>query len=302
MGKQTRFSLLGILVVFALLFTGCYPFQGDVTLLLTPVPPGQAQVAAPTSAPAEEAAAPADEGTQPAPALTVTVNVDSLRVRQGPSTETPIVAGLRGGTAVTALGRTEDASWLQIQVPDVETQGWVAAEFVTPDGDIMALPVVGEGAVAEAPTAAPAEEPAAAEPTPAPVEEPAPVEPVAGDAANSVIVADQTVDAGMVTVAQVNAAQDGWIVIHADDAGTFGEVIGYAQVAAGANENVVVEIDAARATPILYAMLHVDAGEPGVYEFPGPDGPVIVDGAPVSPTFQVEMAAAEQPAPAEEPA
>ena len=42
------------------------------------------------------------------------------------------------------------------------------------------------------------------------------------------------------------------------------------------NSNVVVEIDAEAATPILHAMLHVDEGEVGTYEFPGPDVPVTV--------------------------
>ncbi|MBP8110488.1 MAG: SRPBCC family protein, partial [Caldilineaceae bacterium] len=43
----------------------------------------------------------------------------------------------------------------------------------------------------------------------------------------------------------------------------------------------------------LFAMLHADAGEPGVYEFPGADGPVVVDGAPVSPAFLVMTAAGD---------
>ncbi len=43
----------------------------------------------------------------------------------------------------------------------------------------------------------------------------------------------------------------------------------------------------------LFAMLHADAGEPGVYEFPGADGPVVVDGAPVSPAFLVMDAAGD---------
>ncbi len=34
-------------------------------------------------------------------------------------------------------------------------------------------------------------------------------------------------------------------------------------------------------------MLHVDAGQPGVYEFPGPDAPVLAaDGKPINPPIK----------------
>jgi hypothetical protein len=62
-------------------------------------------------------------------------------------------------------------------------------------------------------------------------------------------------------------------------------VIGYAPVAQGVTTNLVVKIDSYTATPKLYAMLHIDAGKKGVYEFPGPDVPVMVDDKMVSPPF-----------------
>ncbi|RME54457.1 MAG: LPXTG cell wall anchor domain-containing protein, partial [Caldilineae bacterium] len=92
---------------------------------------------------------------------------------------------------------------------------------------------------------------------------------------------------------EVVAAQDGWMVIHAQKDGGIGPVIGHAPVSAGTNTDVVVTIDADAATETLYAMLHIDAGEMGTYEFPGPDGPVVVDGAPLAPAFMVTMPAPE---------
>lgn len=90
----------------------------------------------------------------------------------------------------------------------------------------------------------------------------------------SVGVGDQTlVDGRTVTVRRVVARQDGWIVIHADDGGQPGAALGHAAVSAGENENVAVEIDGPAATGTLHAMLHVDAGETGQYEVPGPDAP-----------------------------
>ena len=59
-------------------------------------------------------------------------------------------------------------------------------------------------------------------------------------------------------------------------------------------EAAPVMVDMPMSGPVqLFAMLHADAGEPGVYEFPGADGPVVVDGAPVSPGFLVLDGAGE---------
>jgi hypothetical protein len=104
-------------------------------------------------------------------------------------------------------------------------------------------------------------------------------------AAPSVTATDQVVKDGTVTVPQVVSAGPGWIVIHVDVNGAPGPVIGYAPVKDGVNNGVVVKVDAARATPVLYAMLHTDAGTVGTYEFPGADKPVMVDGKMVSPGF-----------------
>lgn len=102
-----------------------------------------------------------------------------------------------------------------------------------------------------------------------------------------VIVKDQPIVNGTVTIERVDAAQDGWLVVHAQASGNPGPDLGHAAVKAGTNENVVVQIDASKATPVLYAMLHVDLGEKGVYEFPGPDVPVEGPQEDVNPTFHV---------------
>ncbi|RME66489.1 MAG: hypothetical protein D6790_00070, partial [Caldilineae bacterium] len=117
----------------------------------------------------------------------------------------------------------------------------------------------------------------------------------AQEVAPSVTVSDQEVKDGTVTIAEVVAAQDGWLVIHAQKDGGIGPVIGHAPVTAGTNTDVVVTIDTDAATETLYAMLHIDAGEMGTYEFPGPDGPVVVDGAPLAPAFMVTMPAEVAP-------
>jgi hypothetical protein len=101
-----------------------------------------------------------------------------------------------------------------------------------------------------------------------------------------VVVRTQNISAGTATIAEVLSKGPGWLVIHADSAGAPGPVIGWAAVPDGLTRNLVVKLDPSKATPILYAMLHIDAGKVGVYEFPGPDVPVMVDGKMMSPPFK----------------
>jgi hypothetical protein len=102
----------------------------------------------------------------------------------------------------------------------------------------------------------------------------------------TVSVADQAIDDSRVLIAKVVSDSPGWIVIHIQANGAPGPVIGYSAVHEGNNSDVTVAIDADKATPVLYAMLHTDAGKVGVYEFPGPDVPVMVKGVMVNPSFK----------------
>ncbi|KXA89893.1 hypothetical protein AKJ37_07915 [candidate division MSBL1 archaeon SCGC-AAA259I09] len=100
---------------------------------------------------------------------------------------------------------------------------------------------------------------------------------------------DQTVSDSTITIDTVVAGQSGWIVIHRDDNGSPGAVIGYTGVEEGTSNDVEVEIDIAQSTDRLYAMLHMDTGETGVYEFPDADPPVQVNGQIVVTPFNVSL-------------
>lgn len=92
---------------------------------------------------------------------------------------------------------------------------------------------------------------------------------------NGVAANDQPLgEDGTVTIANVMSAQHGWLLVYADDNGAPGAVIGYTAVAAGNNADVKVSVDTTKATDKVYAMLHVDAGKMGEFEFPGPDEPL----------------------------
>jgi predicted lipoprotein with Yx(FWY)xxD motif len=144
-----------------------------------------------------------------------------------------------------------------------------------------------------APTAAPApaNTPAEtkAEPTAVAVEA-APAGEEAPMVSNAVVVADQALgEGGTVTIADVTSDTAGWLVVHAQADGKPGPILGEAQVAAGDNRDVVVKIDPAKATGTLYAMLHVDAGVEGQFEFPGGADVPATDAAGnvVTPPFNV---------------
>ncbi len=101
---------------------------------------------------------------------------------------------------------------------------------------------------------------------------------------------DQAVSNGTVTVAGVGSVGPGWIVIHADNNGAPGAILGETAVSDGDNSNVVVNIDTTKATSKLWAMLHTDAGTVGTFEFPnGPDTPVTQNGNIVMQSFMVTM-------------
>jgi hypothetical protein len=127
----------------------------------------------------------------------------------------------------------------------------------------------------------PAEQGPTATATPPPTETPAP---------QTLSIADQELhEDGRLTIARVEAIRPGWVVIHRDENGDIGDIMGYVDVAEGATEDLVVEIDPLAATPHLYAALHADEGEPGIFEFPGPDSPIQVDAQTVAADFMVEI-------------
>ena len=111
--------------------------------------------------------------------------------------------------------------------------------------------------------------------------------------APSVTVADQAISASnTVTIGEVVAGVDGWIVIHEDNgSGEPGPVIGQTMVQAGTNTDVVVDLgDATKAAgDMLYPMLHIESPADGVYGFPdNGDGPEIFDGDVVVASFTVQ--------------
>lgn len=93
---------------------------------------------------------------------------------------------------------------------------------------------------------------------------------------------DQTIlEDGLVRIDAVRAPGPGWVVIHAQEAGAIGPILGAGFVKAGLTEDVVIRIPWREGTPTLYAMLHEDDGREQRFDFPEDDLPVLAIGEPV---------------------
>lgn len=79
-------------------------------------------------------------------------------------------------------------------------------------------------------------------------------------------VSDQAIKANKITVAEVVAAEDGWIVVHEIKNGKLGPMIGQTMVKKGKNTNVPVTIQGVKTGAKLSIMLHIDAGTKGKFE------------------------------------
>lgn len=93
---------------------------------------------------------------------------------------------------------------------------------------------------------------------------------------------DQALTNNAVLVTSVTASQDGWVVVHESNADGTVKVpdnIGKVAIKAGTTNNLSIPLDKQVADGAkLWPMLHIDVGQPGVYEFPGPDVPVAANG------------------------
>jgi hypothetical protein len=92
---------------------------------------------------------------------------------------------------------------------------------------------------------------------------------------------------GLVRIDNVRSPGPGWVVIHAQEEGAIGSILGVSFVEAGLTKDVVVRIPWREGTPTLYAMVHEDVGREQRFDFPKEDLPVLAIGEPVVAEIQV---------------
>ncbi len=98
-----------------------------------------------------------------------------------------------------------------------------------------------------------------------------PTEPETGPA--SIAAIDQSGDGSTVTVSSVTLPTGGFVVIHADNEGSPGPILGWSDLLpAGESSDVVVTLNTAiSAETTVFPMAHVDANGNSEYEFMPPD-------------------------------
>jgi Tol biopolymer transport system component len=117
---------------------------------------GQAPASSATGAPSTSESTSAPVGGQITASVTLT---DArLNIRSGPGTDFPIIDRGQPNAVYSVSGRTTDATWIEIVLPDSDSgYGWVYAEFVSLSQPILGIPVSPRAAVATpVPTAEPA--------------------------------------------------------------------------------------------------------------------------------------------------
>ncbi|PZO14195.1 MAG: hypothetical protein DCF25_15175 [Leptolyngbya foveolarum] len=103
---------------------------------------------------------------------------------------------------------------------------------------------------------------------------------------------------GQITIKKVATARDGWVSIHKskpDGSIQQPDSIGEARVDSGDSEDIIIDLwEAPAVGDKLWALLHIDAGERGLYEYPGKDAPVKKDGETVARSFVIQSDQAEK--------
>ncbi|WP_121968559.1 hypothetical protein [Leptolyngbya sp. BC1307] len=109
---------------------------------------------------------------------------------------------------------------------------------------------------------------------------------------NVKLVVEDQATAGQIIVKTVATSRDGWVSVHksqADGSMQTPESIGQARVDSGDSEDIVVDLwEAPAVGDKLWVLLHVDAGDRGLYEFPDKDVAVYKNGEIMARSFEIE--------------
>jgi hypothetical protein len=79
------------------------------------------------------------------------------------------------------------------------------------------------------------------------------------------------------TVYTVTSNGPGWVVFHADEDGLPGAILERIWVSSGINRIAKTELLDVMSSELIHVMLHYDFARIGMFEFPGPDGPTLVN-------------------------
>src|SRR5690606_10529642 len=98
----------------------------------------------------------------------------------------------------------------------------------------------------------------------------------------SLTIADQTInETGQLRIDAAAAPGPAWIVIHNDQDGELGDIVGFFPLSAETTYPLTMTIQWRDALPQLQAVLYQDAGERGRFE-PDTDTPLVIQGQTIA--------------------
>jgi hypothetical protein len=103
----------------------------------------------------------------------------------------------------------------------------------------------------------------------------------------SLTVYDQFFQNGYMTVYRAFSDGPGWLVLYNQEKGEPGKILGQAHIQGGVSYDVRIFASETQGTSIMYVALHADLGKAGIFEFPGPDEPVVIDEKQVITRFRL---------------
>ncbi len=85
-----------------------------------------------------------------------------------------------------------------------------------------------------------------------------------------------------IVIERADFTKPGFVVIRADNNGAPGDIISHSEMlSTGRHENFGININPVKAGARVIAVMHSDDGNV-LFEFPGPDGPTLVNGQPIT--------------------
>ena len=93
-----------------------------------------------------------------------------------------------------------------------------------------------------------------------------------------IFVLDQPILDGKVVIERITLREQGWVVVHPDDGGQLGLIVGFAFLEAGVNEHIIVDLLTNNVTPQMYVKVHEDTNRIDEFDYPDGDNPLFVDG------------------------